>query len=230
MRRIPVIFAALILLSVFLVSSGHGQTNRTRIFRSAEVVTASGVGIPFNSVANGMVELYLTIDDTGKLADVRVARPLASVTEEAVRAVKSWTFAPATTHGKPVTSRLTVAMVFCPLFGFGAGEIPLPPISSEADKPTTDPSLPTTSPEVVVGEYPLDPNARSVGGTVVFRVLVGADGQPGLVRVVKDAPTMTDSARRAVTGWKFTPAQLNGKPVISGIILVFRFRTPAFSP
>jgi TonB family protein len=230
MRRLLGILAAFLVLTVSLVSSGRSQTTRTRIFRSAEVLSASGVQIPFNSVANGMVELYLTIDDTGKVADVRVARPLASVTEEAVSAVKKWTFAPATMHGKPVTSRLTVAVVFCPLFGFGAGEIPLPPISSEADKPTTDPSLPATSPEVLVAKYPLDPNARSVGGTVVFRVLVGADGPPGLVRVVKDAPTMTDSARRAVAGWKFTPAQLNGRPVISGIILAFRFRNPVFNP
>src|SRR5579863_7409076 len=193
MRLAPGIVAAVFLSSISLVSSGRSQTTRTRIFHSAEVISASGVQIPFNSVANGIVELYLTIDDAGKVTDVLVARPLASVTEQTVRAVKTWTFAPATMHGKPVTSRLTVAVVFCPLFGYGAGEIPLPPVSSEAEKRPADSTLPTTSPELVVAKYPLDPNARSVGGTVVLRILVGADGQPGLVRVVKDAPTMTDS-------------------------------------
>jgi Gram-negative bacterial TonB protein C-terminal len=64
----------------------------------------------------------------------------------------------------------------------------------------------------------------------VFRLLVGTDGQPGLMRVVKDAPSMTDPARFAVAGWKFSPAQLNGKAVISGIILAFAFRNPVFNP
>src|SRR5579864_1219957 len=136
MRRALGIVAAFFLSSIFLVSPGRGQTTRSRIFRSAEVVTACDVQIPFNSVANGVVELYLIIDETGKVADVRVARPLASVTKEAVRAVKTWSFAPATMRGKSVASRLTVVVVFCPLFGFGAGEIPLPPISTESAEQT----------------------------------------------------------------------------------------------
>jgi outer membrane biosynthesis protein TonB len=86
--------------------------------------------------------------------------------------------------------------------------------------------LPSLSPEVTEAKYPPDGYARLVGGTVVLRVLVGVGGQPGLVRVVKDVPSMTDSARVAVAGWKFSPAQMNGKPVISGIILAFAFRTP----
>ncbi len=225
MRRLLSILTALLMLSVVLVSSGRSQTTRTRIFRSAEVTSASSVGIPFNSVANGMVELYLTISDTGKVQDVRVARPLASVTEEAVRAVKTWTFAPATMHGKPVTSQLTVCVVFCPL-AYRTPNLPLTSIDAESQHTVAGAALPSISPEVTEARYPPDGNARVVGGTVVLRVLVGTDGQPGLVRVVQDAPSMTDSARVAVAGWKFSPAQLNGKPVISGIILAFAFRTP----
>jgi TonB family protein len=133
-------------------------------------------------------------------------------------------------HGKPVTSRLTVVVVFCPLFGFGAGEIPLPPISTESGEKTKNSIVLAASPELVVAKYPLDPNARSAGGTVVVRVLVGTDGHLGLVRVVKDAPPMTQAARTAISGWTFTPAQLNGRAAISGIILAFAFRNPVSSP
>jgi TonB family protein len=226
MRRTLGILAALFLFCTLLVLSGHSQTARTRIFRSAEVVSASGVQIPFNSVANGIVELYLTIDDTGKLSGVRVARPLASVTEEAVRAVKSWTFAPATMQGKPVTSQLTVCVVFCPL-AYSTPDLPLTPIDAESQHTVAGvAALPSISPEVTEARYPPDGNSRVIGGTVVLRVLVGADGQPGLVRVVKDAPTMTENARIAIAGWKFSPAQLDGKPAISGFVVAFAFRNP----
>jgi TonB family protein len=224
MRKPLAIAAAFFLTSVSLFASGQTPTSRTRIFRSAEVVTASRIGIPFNSAANGIVELYLTIGESGNVEDVHVARPLASVTEEAVRAVKSWKFAPATMRGKAVESRLTVFVVFCPL-AILTPDLPLTPIADEARQPAAG-VLPSVSPEVIEAKYPPDGNARIVGGTVVLRVLVGADGQPGLVRVVKDAPTMTDSARIAVAGWKFSPAQVNGNAAISGVVVAFAFRDP----
>jgi outer membrane biosynthesis protein TonB len=224
MRKPLAIAAAFFLAGVSLVASGQTPANSTRIFRSAEVVTASHVGIPFNSVANGIVELYLTIGESGNVEDVYVARPLASVTEEAVRAVKTSKFAPATMRGKPVESRLTVFVVFCPL-AILTPDLPLTPLAADVRQPVAG-VLPSVSPEVTEAKYPPDGNARIVGGTVVLRVLVGADGQPGLVRVVKDVPTMTDSARIAVVGWQFTPARMNGKDVISGVVVAFAFRNP----
>ena len=230
MRRLFDILASFLVLSVILVSSSRSQTTRTRIFHSAEVTSASGVQIPFNSVANGIVELYLTVDDTGKVTDVLVARPLASVTEEAVRAVKTWTFAPATMRGKPIASRLTVAVVFCPAFGYGAGEISLPPLSVESGKGTGDSSLPPVSPEIISAKYPDYSGAQWAGGTVVLRVLIGAGGQPGLVRVIYGQPPLVDNASLAVKDWKFSPARLNGKEVISGIVVALAFRAPAANP
>jgi len=238
-------------LTLNLIKLGHAQTNcdcrrtfisrqrsrwidsdqstRTRIFRSAEVVTASGVATPFNSVADGIVELYLTIGETGNAEDVRVARPLASVTDEAVRAVKTWTFTPATMHGKPIASRLTVVVVFCPPYGYGAGEIPLPPVSAEPEKQTFDAGLPSASPEIIAAKYPSDGGAGQ-GGSAVLRILVGADGQPGLLRVVQGKTPLVDEARLAVKDWKFSPGHLDGKEVISGTVLAFESRATAYNP
>jgi outer membrane biosynthesis protein TonB len=230
MRRLFGILATLFVLSVCTVSSGRSQTTRTRIFHSAEVISASGVQIPFNSVANGIVELYLTISATGTVDEVQVARPLASVTEEAAHAVKSWTFAPATMRGKPIASRLKVAVVFCPAFGYGAGEILLPPVSVESEKETGGSSLPSLSPEITAAKYPNYSGAQMTGGTVVLRVLIGAEGKPGLVRVVYGQPPLVDNASLAVKDWKFAPARLNGNEVISGIVVALVFRAPADNP
>jgi TonB family protein len=230
MRKPIAIAAALLFLGSTLAGSTQTQTTRTRIFRSAEVVSASGVQIPFNSVANGLVELYLTIGEIGNIEDVEVARPLASVTEEAVRAVKTWTFAPATMHGKPIESRLTVAVVFCPAYGYGLGDITLPPVSADSAKDAANSSLAPTSPEIVAAKYPLDRATQSMGGTVVIRVLIGTDGQPGLVRVIRGKQPLLDDARLAVKDWEFSPARLNGKEVISGIVVALAFRAPVSNP
>jgi TonB family protein len=223
MRKLLAIAAALFLSSASFIASGQTPANPARIFRSAEVVTASGVQIPFNSVANGIVELHLTISEAGNIEEAIVVRSVASVTKEAVRAVKTWKFAPATIRGKPIESQLTVFVVFCPL-AIPTPDLPLTMIAGDAI-PVAG-ILPSVSPEVTEAKYPPDGIARTVGGTVVLRVLVGADGQPGLVRVVKDAPSMTESARIAVAGWKFNPAQVNGRAAISGVAVAFAFRNP----
>jgi TonB family protein len=223
MRKLLAIAAALFLSSASFIASGQTPANSARIFRSAEVVSASQIEIPVNSVANGIVELNLTIGEAGNVEDVHVARPLVSATDEAVRSVKTWKFSPATMRGKPVESRLTVFVVFCPL-AIPTPDLPLTMIAGDAIPVAY--ILPSVSPEVTEAKYPPDGIARTVGGTVILRVLVGADGQPGLVRVVKDAPSMTESARIAVAGWKFSPAQVNGKPAISGVVVAFAFRNP----
>ena len=229
MRHTLRIASALFLLSIFLVSSGHGQNDRPRVFHSAEVLSASNVRIPFNSVANGMVELYLTIGIDGKVGDIQVARPLASVTEEAVRAVKTWTFSPARMHGKPVASQLTVCVVFCPTT-LTTLDMPLTPLADESQHDASAGTLASPTPEVIAATYPPDGAGRVVnGGTVVLRVLVEAGGQPSLVRVVQDIPSLTAPTLVTVKDWKFNPAVLNGKKVASGIILAFAFRPPLVS-
>jgi hypothetical protein len=230
MRKLLAIVAALLFASVTLVAWAQTPANGARIFRSAEVLTASGVPIPFNSVANGIVELHLTISATGNVDEVLVARPLASVTEQAVSAVKTWTFAPATMRGKPVESRLTVAVVFCPAYGYGLGDIPLPAVSPESAKDAADSRLAPTSPEIIAAKYALDRAVQLMGGTVVIRVLIGIDGQPGLVRVIRGKAPLVDDARLALKDWKFSPARLNGGEVISGIVVALRFRAPVSTP
>src|SRR5580704_8574438 len=111
MRQVIGIAATLVILSCGAIAFGQGQNGSPPAFHSAALVSVSGVKIPFNSVATGMVELRVAIGKEGSVKDVEVVRELASVTEQSIQAVKTWKFDPATLNGKPVVSRLTVSVV-----------------------------------------------------------------------------------------------------------------------
>ena len=62
--------------------------------------------------------------------------------------------------------------------------------------------------------YPADAIAAKESGTVLLRVLVGADGQPKQVEVEKSVSALIDqSAVDAVRQWAFNPAIRDGTPV-----------------
>jgi TonB family protein len=218
------IAAALAILSCGAFAFGQGQSSSAPAFHSAVLVSANGAKIPFNSVATGMVELQVTIGKTGAVKDVEVIRELASVTEQSIEAVKNWKFNPATSEGKPIASRLTVSVVFCPYTG--PGPISLPPVEAETKSDASDANLPSVPAEIIAARFPRDFNARTASGTVVLQVAIGPDGQQGLVKVVKDIAPMTGAALEAVKDWKFAPASIGDQKIRSSIVLAFAYRPP----
>jgi len=61
----------------------------------------------------GAVELWIVVDATGNVSDVRVARPLGmGLDEKAVEAVRTWKFKPAYRNRIPVRVRVMVEVVF----------------------------------------------------------------------------------------------------------------------
>ncbi len=227
MRKTLGIAAALAILSWGAVVSSQGQSQPGPIFRSAELTTATGVPIPINSNATGMVELRVTVGKTGRVSDVQVVRELASATESSVSAVKKWEFTPATLDGKPLASVVTVSVVVCPYAGGGPASFPRIETGSKDDR--AGGSSPLVPAEIVSAQFPIVPNAAVVGGTVVLQVVIGSDGQQGLAKVIQDRPPLTPSALQAVKDWKFTPARLGGQNVRSNIVLAFRYRMPQTS-
>jgi len=115
--------------------------------------------------------------------------------------------------------------VFCPAATVGL-ELPLPPITDNSPQDISADVFPPKLPEVIAATYPPDGSGRVVSGTVVLRVLVEADGQQSLVRVVRDVPTLTAPALVTIKDWKFSPAALDGKNAASGIVVAFAFRPP----
>lgn len=63
-------------------------------------------------------------------------------------------------------------------------------------------------------EYPPVARQQHRQGTVAFDALVGLDGVPQLQKVEESAgPEFEDSSRRALSQWRYEPAQCNGQPV-----------------
>jgi protein TonB len=69
---------------------------------------------PVQSVASGTVVLEVSLDDNGKIAEVKVVRGIASLTEPAEHSVRQWKFQPAKLDGKPVPSKIVAAFSFVP--------------------------------------------------------------------------------------------------------------------
>jgi hypothetical protein len=209
-------------LGSFTIAAGQSHHAPAPAFKSAEVVSASEVAIPFNSVANGLVFLYVTIGKAGNVEDVVVARELASVNDAATQAVKSWRFSPGTLGGKPAVARLAIAVVFCPPWPYG-GQLKLSPLPEEV-KGATGP-YPSRPPDVTVGTFP--PNITIAGGTVVLEAVINPSGDLDYAKVIKDFPGLTAPALRDVNEkWKFKRALMDGQPVRSTMVVAFAFRPP----
>lgn len=58
------------------------------------------------------------------------------------------------------------------------------------------------------------------GGTVVLRVQVSASGQVSEIEVLSGFPALTQPVLEAVRQWRFTPAQLDRRPVAAATTVV----------
>ena len=193
-------------------------------FQPAKVVSVSDVTIPFNSVANGTAVLEVAISENGDAGSIRVRRDVATITEEAVRAVKTWKFEPAKLNGKAVATRMTVAVTFDPVPPLCAN-VPLSPLIQRDDEVKLQPDF--QPPGVTNATLPACPWLAVNPGTVILAASIDEAGKVQRTNVLRDAPPFTASALRAIGDWRFTPATLDGTPVESKAVLVFCFRVLA---
>ena len=192
-------------------------------FQPAEAASVGDVTIPFNSIANGTVVLDVMISEEGEVKDVQVRRDIASETEEAVRSVKTWKFAPAKLKGKAVSSRVTVAVTFNPAPPL-AENVPLPPLIHQDDEARLQARF--QPPEVTRATFPTYPFQAASLETVILEATIGEAGKAQSTKTLRDAPPFTAAAIQAIDDWRFIPATLDGKPVESKVVLVFCFRQP----
>jgi TonB family protein len=195
-------------------------------FQPPEAVSVSDVTNPFRSIANGTVVLDVMISEEGDVKNVQVRRELASVTEEAVRSVRTWKFEPARSNGKAVTSRMTVAVTFNPPTVLTAN-VPLPPLIHQGDEARIQSSF--QPPQVTRATFPMCPQNALNPGTVILQTSINEAGKAQRTQVLRAAPPFTTLAIQAIEDWRFAPATLNGRPVESKVVLVFCFRQPISS-
>jgi TonB family protein len=197
------------------------------LFQPAEAVSVQEVTEASFSLANGTVVLDVLISEKGEVENVQVRRNIVSLTEEAIRSVKTWTFAPAKLDGKAFTSRVTVAVTFNPP-SLLAVNLPLPPLIRQDDERRIQASF--QPPEVTFATFPAYPFGAIAPATVVIEATINEAGKVQGTRVLRDFPPFTAKALQAVERWRFMPALLNGSPVGSKPVLAFVFRQPYQSP
>lgn len=192
-------------------------------FEAAELISATDLSYPVQSIAVGTVVLEITLDEKGGVEGVRPVREIQSLTGTALHAVKQWHFKPAILDGKTVRSLTTVAVVFNSVATYPY-ETALGPISeTEARSDSSLEPEPISVTAASFVRYP--PNTRTTG-TVVLRAAIDTEGSVERIVAIRDIPALTEPCVEALKRWKFQPAQLLGRRISSSISVAFVLRPP----
>jgi outer membrane biosynthesis protein TonB len=194
-------------------------------FQEPEVVKASELRYPPNSIAYGVVVLEVTIGTEGNVEAMKARRDIVSLTPEAIRAVKVWKFKPAKLDGKPIRSKTMVAVVFNPALN-NPPESVLPPLANHTADEQQAPCF--SPPQVIQAVYPKYPIRSVAWGTVVLQLKIDAEGRAQAVKTLRDIVSLTPEAAQTVRAWKFVPGTLDGKRVPSTTTVAFLFRRPFY--
>lgn len=163
----------------------------------------------------GEVLLEVAVGKDGAVKDVKVRQGIPGhpeLAENAVKAVKNWTFKPGLRNGVPFETEVLIPLAFS-LDDSKPKDVGVPPAIIDDLCP-----LP---------EYPEAARKAGVEGKVLVEVLISADG--GVTgAVVKEGiaghPELDRAAVDAVMQWKFEPATSNGEPVEMSILIPIEFR------
>ncbi len=193
-------------------------------FVPANVSKAGNIPYPASSLDAGVVTLSVDLDETGQVTAVAILRDIPSVSGPAIAAVRSWTYAAATLDGKPVTSTLTINIVYDPGF-LGADNIPLPPPAQTQPISKKDPAF--FPPQLNTATFAPYPAKTKAQGAVVLNVTLDQNGNAAKVATVRDVPPLMASATGALKKWNFSAATYEGKPIQSHMVVAFVFRSPS---
>jgi outer membrane biosynthesis protein TonB len=189
-------------------------------FKPPEVISASDIRFPIQSIADGVVVLDASIDAKGAVTGVTVVRDVPSLTSPATSAIRNWKFSPAAKLGRPEPSTMNIAVAFRPRAYFAADPSFTPVYSAAGPNPVDQGYVP---PGIVSVAYPQYPINAAAPGTVVIQVTVGKSSAIQHLKVVRELPPFTQFALSATNKWRFQAATLDGRPVASTLIVAFVF-------
>jgi len=152
----------------------------------------------------GNVMLDLVVGADGNPRDISLVRGLGhGLDEESIRAVKQWTFEPAKKDGNPVAVAISIEVGF----KLYPSHEPVKHLSVK------DPSVPKIL-KRTDAEFSDEARVRKIQGSVILDLVVGVDGIPRDISVVKGlGHGLDEEAIKAVKQWTFEPARKDGKPV-----------------
>lgn len=227
-----------------------------RTFSVAPVYPADAQGIQ----AVGTVSLAATIDETGRVVEIRRAREpmvLSPVTttptairiaadgmvRESAAALRRWTYDP------PASGPISFLVSFS--FRPGAettnaqsGTVPTGGVGSSAGAAAAGFATGGAGQPVRVGGaikaptqiskvqpvYPPIALSSRVSGVVILEALIGVDGRVSDAKVLRSIPLLDQAALDAVRQWAYTPTLLNGVPVPVVMTVTVTFTLPPPPP
>lgn len=78
------------------------------------IVAATYPAYPIDAASVGAVVVRVKLDAGGKVEGVTAIRSFQPFTRPSMEAAKKWQFRPATLHGEPIASNITIAFVYSP--------------------------------------------------------------------------------------------------------------------
>jgi len=98
--------------SSLTISISQATTGAASGYMPPQITAAAYATYPVSSVATGAVVLDVVVASSGKAAKVRVVRGVQGLTPQATKAIKNWSFSPATYEGVAIDSHMVIAFVF----------------------------------------------------------------------------------------------------------------------
>jgi TonB family protein len=188
----------------------------------------------------GTVVLQVTVEKNGNVDDIAILSGDLTLADAAVDAVSAWKFEPYTQNGSSVQVRQTMVFSFDPANKIGELDAQLPPPTLAVGSPIPwrrekssgeeayDVGHGVTAPRAIYApDPPYDENARKAmyQGTSLLSLIIGADGQPRNIRVIRGLGKALDvKAVETVSKWKFQPGTKDGKPVAVYAVIEVRFQ------
>jgi TonB family protein len=214
--------ARAILMASLLVAPGLSDAGKIPEYVPPDVLSASNIPYPVNTMATGAVSLLLNLDGNAQIQNIQVLRDIPLLTNAVQDAVQVWTFRPAVLKGNPVPSEIPLTVifnVFNPAGGAAYQSLVLAPA-----QPIYPDASQFAPPQITLATFANYPAASVVQGTVVLDLTVGRGGQPKQVRVINDVPPLTQQAINAIKTWRFNAATSKGQPIPAQVVIAFVFQ------
>jgi TonB family protein len=172
---------------------------------------------PSQAIFGGEVVLDSLIDSHGRLMQIRVVRGTSPLLEEALAAVQTWSFNPASLGGHPVAARVGITFQFLQSDERGR-TVPV----HKFDEPSA--LWPDRAALPVVTVEPTFPSMIDRDEGVILYDNIAADGQLSSVKVLGQSESLGSEAVAALRQWHFVPGRRAGIDADSAGIVVIAFR------
>jgi TonB family protein len=159
----------------------------------------------------GTVVVELVVDDLGIPVRAHAVKGPQALRSTAVAYALGWRFEPVLSEGKPTSARFQLTMPF----RLRPDAQPIQDFDFKQIHVLHQPEPPA---------YPAEAKAQRIQGTVVVTLIVGTDGVPESAEALEGPEALRSTAAEYAKGWRFEPAQVDGKPVKARFKLTMPFR------